>query len=102
MEITEIKSVTTKKKVTIGHKCDICGKIHIGGIPDDWHRFSGSHSEWCNDSCESVEYYTVCSPECYKEALRVALVNFGEYDSSEIDGFDLRFAKAISAFLNKP
>lgn len=48
MDIKETKEVTEVKTVTVGHKCDNCGKIHKGDFPDEWHNFSSHHNHWVN------------------------------------------------------
>jgi len=101
MKITEYKEVTQREKVTIGYKCDNCGKIHNGNsMPDDWHEFSGEHNSWGNDSRDSCVHYTACSPECYAKLLHRAVEEFEEFWDAEIDYFTIDFAKRMSVFLN--
>ena len=101
MKITEYKEVTQKKEVTVGFKCDNCGKVHSSNsLPDDWHEFSGHHNSWGNDSCESYEYYMACSPECYAKLLHNAVEEYKEYSTAEIDDFSIDFAVKLSFLLN--
>ena len=101
MKLTEYKEVTKRERVTIGYKCDNCGKIHNeNSMPDSWHEFSGHHNSWGNDSCESYEYYMACSPECYAKLLQKAVEEFEEYSDAEIDNFEIDFAKRMVSFLN--
>ena len=103
MVITEIKQVTENKKVTVGYKCNHCGKIHNGSdIPDDWHEFNSHHNSWGNDSVDSYEYYLACSPKCYAKLLKEAVDEYSgcDYDEVEISGFSLEFAKQLSESLN--
>lgn len=96
MELKEYKEVTEKRRVTIGYKCDVCGKAHYGNnYPNDWHEFSAHHNEWGKDSGDSYEYYLVCSPECYKIKLTSCINNFKEYESAEIDGMTVEFASKL-------
>ena len=100
MKIRETKEVTEKRVVTIGYKCDNCGKIHNGDFPEDWHEFSGHHNSWGNDSCDSYEYYMACSPECFAKLLQQAVKEFENYDDAEINGYQIEFAKRMVSFLN--
>ena len=100
MKITEYKEVTQRKEVTIGYKCDSCGKIHNGSYkPDNWHSFSGSHGEWGNDSIDSFKYYMVCSAACYVSMLNVAIKEYDDYNSAQIDYFTIEFAKELQSFI---
>lgn len=101
MKLTEYKEVTRKENVTIGYKCDNCGKIHNGSeLPNDWHEFSAYHNSWGNDSCESTERYMGCSPECYAKLFQKAVEEFENYRDAVIDDFEIAFAKKLSIFLN--
>lgn len=100
--IRETKIVTKTEEVTVGYKCDNCDKVHSGkSQPDEWHEFSGHHESWGNDSFESYEYYMACSPECYVNLLKKAVKEFEDYNTSEIDGFSIDFAKNMVGFLKK-
>ena len=86
MEITQQKKVTKLEKVIIGHKCDICKKQHDGDdYPDSWHYFHHQHEAWGNDSCDSAEWFLVCSPECYFKQLVKSLKKVGGNYGAEID-----------------
>ena len=101
MKIIEYKKVTQRKEVTVGFKCDNCGKVHSSNcLPDDWHEFSGYHNSWGNDSCESFEHYMACSPECYAKLLHKAVEEYKDYSDAEIDNFNIEFAAKLSFFLN--
>jgi hypothetical protein len=81
--------------------CDECGREHKGhDYPDDWHYFNGHHSSWGNDSCDSYQYYLVCSPECYAKQLKKAVREFGDYNTAEVDDMTIDFAKRLADFLN--
>ena len=75
----EVKERVVTERVLIEEKmfCDICGK-EIPKKSEYW-RVSTHHSDWGNDSCESVEHFDVCSQIC--------LMNkFAEYiDESDKD-----------------
>lgn len=96
MDIKETKEVTEVKSVTVGHKCDNCGKVHNGQFPDEWHHFSSHHNEWGNDSIDSYEYYDVCSPECYVKKLTEVVEGemSGRYDG-EVDDMEIQFARRM-------
>lgn len=90
MKLTE--PITIQSTRVIGVICDCCGlKKESNGIPNGWHEFSSGHSGWGNDSYESIETITVCSPLCYikklkQEADRVSNMkhhgaNVGDYDA---------------------
>jgi len=100
-EITELKEVTETKYVTVGYKCDSCGKVHTSkDLPNDWHEFNGHHNSWGCDSVDSYQYYVTCGLQCYGKLLREAIESFKDYDDSEIDGFSLGFARKMSEFFN--
>ena len=102
MRITQYKEVTEKREVIIGIKCDGCGKIHNGeSMPEGWHEFSAHHNHWGNDSVDSWNWYTACSPECYSRLLDETISEYEEYWSSKIDGFSIDFAKNLSNFLKQ-
>lgn len=94
---TEIKKVTSKQEVTIGYKCDCCGKeIYETQLPREWHNFNSNHDEWGNDSVDSYEYYDVCSPKCYKDKI-IEIVE-GEYKNRKfatIDEKSIQFARLL-------
>lgn len=97
----ETKEVKEQRQVIVAVICDNCGKEHKGSkMPKEWHSFYGSHHEWGNDSVDSVEDYMVCSPKCYKEKMTEAVNHFDGYDSAEIDGMAIQFAKNLVEFLN--
>lgn len=93
MDIKKTKEVTEVKTVTVGHKCDNCGKVHDGQLPDDWHIISSHHNEWGNDSIDSYQCYDVCSPKCYIEKLTEVVEGEmrGIYDG-EVDEMQIQFA----------
>lgn len=94
MELKEKKIVTQEKDVTIGYKCDACGKIHHGNFPNEWHFFSIEHREWGNDSIDSYESFEVCSPQCYIN--KISDIINGEYSDkfdAKIDSMEIQFAR---------
>ena len=100
MQIEETKEVTSKQKVVVGHKCDICNKISKGKIePESWHCFSSGHQSWGNDSIESIEWYLVCSPECYIEAIKVSIKDVADYQGAEIDEMTGKFAVLLIDYI---
>lgn len=96
MGITEKRNVTEFKTVTIGRKCDVCGKTHEGAYtPDEWHTFSHHHNEWGNDSIESLENHEVCSPECYWTKFKECVLDLKGYSSAKVDEFEIQFARRL-------
>ena len=67
------KTVKTTKRIRITEKviCDVCGKT----IADKNNRYAEywtletHHNDWGNDSCDSYEYFDLCSKDCVKERL---------------------------------
>ena len=105
MQITEEQKVTETKQVIIGYKCDICKKYHSKGkplneYPDNWHYFNHRHEGWDNDSIDSVEWFLVCSPECYFKQLKKSLKIVGEYHGAEIDDKEPSFIKDLLKYIN--
>lgn len=96
MEIRENKQIT--ESTVVGYKCDACkSKIAI----NDEYRFSNSHGEWDNDSCESHECHHVCSVKCYIKQIYRILDEWGEYKTLEIDGKPQWFIKQLIDLLPK-
>jgi hypothetical protein len=99
--ITKKETVTEFKEVTTGYKCDVCRKeIESKHFPDEWYRFSHGHGDWGNDSFESVEYFDVCSPECYLRQLFYSYKEMKSYRSAEIDDKPILFVKSLLDHLN--
>jgi predicted nucleic acid-binding Zn ribbon protein len=67
MRNMKYKKVTVTEVVCTELKCDICGK----DIP--WHEkfyhASMGHTDWGNDSVDSIEDFDLCSDECLYEFL---------------------------------
>lgn len=95
--LKEQKKVTKLENVTIGHKCDNCGKvINTERFPDEWHHFSSHHNEWGNDSCDSYEYYDVCSAKCYVEKFTDVVENeLNGRSDAEVDDKEIQFARVL-------
>lgn len=103
MEIKEKKEVTEVKEVTVGHKCDNCGKVvNKVNFPDEWHSFSSQHREWGNDSCDSFEYYEVCSPECYIDKFtKIVEVEMKDRHDAEINEMEIQFARRLVEYFKR-
>lgn len=96
MYLKEQKSVTEFKEITVGIKCDVCGKIHkCSYIPDEWHNISMHHNDWGNDSVDSYESFDVCSPKCYITKLKECVKELDGRHSAEVDYFDIYFARLL-------
>lgn len=67
MRETMYKKVTVTRTVCTKIKCDICDKV----IP--WHEkfyhVTTGHTDWGNDSVDSIEDFDLCSDECLYEFL---------------------------------
>lgn len=61
MNIVEKKTVAVVKEVTVGVKCDFCGKQVDHR---NYFHITTSHHDWGNDSIDSYEYMDACCPEC--------------------------------------
>lgn len=68
------------RQVTVAIECDHCNRRVEEADPTGWHHFSSSHTDWGNDSIESVESHDVCSWACYLAIVR-DLVN--DYDKAK-------------------
>lgn len=90
-----------KENVIVSIKCDGCGK-DINKDSKDHISFSGHHSEWSNDSEDSLIYYDICSPMCLSGALRKALEDFEDYHrSGEIMDFKIKNVIELVDYLTK-
>jgi len=95
MKVQVKKEVTKIEYVTTHHVCDACGKeSHSNSERSCWHRFNSNHQAWGNDSCDSFEYYEVCSVPCYILKLKEGINNADEY-GGEVDEFNIPFAKLL-------
>jgi len=96
MDIKETKEVKEVKSVTVGYKCNNCGKVHNGDFPDEWHHFSSHNNDLENDSILSYKYYDVCSPECYVEKLtEVVECKMSCIYDGEVDNMEIQFARRM-------
>lgn len=96
------KETTIQITKTIGVICDCCGKsLECDHLPRTWHEFSSHHSGWGNDSLESCETTTVCSPECYIKKLKDETQRIEEYKHypSEVGEFDVNFSILLCKYL---
>ena len=82
MEINEYRNVTTKQRVLIAIKCDVCGEYIVG----DYWKLTTSHNDWGNDSVESCEFFQLCSHSCIRKKLKDY---FDDCQSSSTQEFDL-------------
>ena len=99
MEIKKQEQVTQVKNVTVGHKCDNCGKeVNESRFPDEWHQFTSGHNEWGNDSYESIEQHDVCSPKCYVEKLTKVVGEMEDINDGEVDDMEVQFARRMVDF----
>lgn len=75
----ETKTYTKTEKIMTCEKryCDICEKE----ITDHHWEITTGHCDWGAESCESVEYFDICSPEC----LRKAFENYIEESNDDMN-----------------
>ena len=87
----EIKMVS--QKVRTGTICDICRRDSVEHIDfDSWGRVSWYHTDWVFDT----KTHDVCSPECYKMAIREALNDLdGNRMTGVINDLDYSFTKEL-------
>lgn len=86
---------TVNKEVRVGCKCDVCG-VEVKGYAAGWFHFNTHHSEWGNYSCESYEYYDVCSAECYVSKLTESVKDMSSYKrSGRIAEMSIEFAEKL-------
>jgi hypothetical protein len=96
----ETKEVTITEEVKTHAVCDVCGKeVLSSDLPDNWHEISAHHNDWGNDSIDSYKESMVCSPGCYKIMLKKIVSEFEEYNTAEVDGMNIKFAKSMVLFL---
>jgi len=60
MRITELRQRTISYKHVTGISCDACQKVILGAYIE----VTTSHSDWGNDSIDSIENFDFCSVEC--------------------------------------
>lgn len=75
---TEIKTIVKEVKEAVPTKriCDICGETVD---ESNWFRIITMHSDWGNDSAESLETRDACSPKCVLKFTEEYVVD--SYDS---------------------
>ena len=64
----EVRTRTITEKVcvsTIMH-CDVCDSVIDPDHESYWELTTGHH-DWGNDSCESIQYFDICSEACLKK-----------------------------------
>jgi hypothetical protein len=81
MKVYDKREVLVTKKILVKVVCDICKN----DIPEEHHRYkvTTGHNDWDNDSCESVEYWDICSDECLQKKFDLYLKS--EYFSKYIN-----------------
>lgn len=91
---------TVTQSVIVGYKCDVCGKESERA--EDWATMAHHHSQWGNDSCDSVENFDLCSPECYLIQLRSSADEMSSYYTAEIDDKPLAFVQRLIKWILSP
>lgn len=101
MKLTKTIHTIRKDTITVGYKCDICGKEHNDILlPENWHEFTIQHYAWEYDVWDTQ---IVCSVECYFKFLQEAVSTYKneKFTHIQIDEFNLQFAEQICNFINK-
>lgn len=93
------------RRVLTSIRCDVCNKedseLMKGwefDVPDGWHSFASSHSDWGNDSIESFDEHDVCSGSCYLARIREVLDDYGRDRNAptlRVDGHDIGFVISL-------
>lgn len=96
--ITEIRKIN--QDVVIGHKCDACG-VSADGMPDTWLGFNHHHHGWGNNSCDSYEYFHVCSPECFLVQLKKSVDELKNERTGEVADMPVLFAESLIKFMER-
>lgn len=94
MKIEKDQQVT--QKVTVGIKCDVCGKETNNISDPHFHHFSSNHSDWGSDSEESYEWHDVCSADCYFTKLKTLIIENSDSTTFEADDKSLTFLKDLT------
>lgn len=84
-EIFETKEHTVIDRVLVDTivTCDVCGE-QIQKNKGYWTSHTWHH-DWGNDSCESDEYFDLCSPQCLlKHAEEYSAYSNSRYNTEEI------------------
>lgn len=95
-----IEKQTVERTVIVGYRCDRCGNEDAKA--EDWITVSHGHSQWGNDSCESVQDFDLCSPKCYLAQLRESVEEMEGYRTGEVDHKPVAFVKALLDYLEAP
>ena len=83
-----MKKVTKEIDVLDCYVCDVCEKEMTA---HEVCKITGGHSDWDNDSSESIVTHEVCSGQCVLDIMKMMYIDFKEYDSAEINGIPIKF-----------
>lgn len=86
---------TVEREEAVDTKCDVCGKLAGTTNPKGWHGFSSHHSAWGNDSCDSFEWFDVCSVACFAIQLKKSIDGMGNKLGAEVSDMNIEFAKKL-------
>ena len=64
----EVKTHTVTEKVCVSTTmhCDVCDSVIDHEHESYWEVTTGHH-DWGNDSCESIQYFDICSATCLRK-----------------------------------
>jgi hypothetical protein len=96
-EIKEKKQVM--EDVVIAYKCDVCGSFekNYSIYREMWLNFNEGHTAWGNDSVDSIQYYDVCSVNCFMKKLGEIVPSIKDYDGAEVAEMPIAFAAQLLA-----
>jgi hypothetical protein len=80
-KITNLRQRTISEKHVVGIACDACQKE----ISDAYFDVVTSHSDWGNDSIDSVENFDFCSLECLMPHMSAFFKKAGGTEQYEIE-----------------
>ena len=79
----EVKTHTITEKVCVNETmhCDVCDSVIDHEHGSYWEVTTGHH-DWGNDSCESIEYFDICSEACLKKKFDEYIKESGANDDN--------------------
>ena len=99
MRLKEKQKITKEMDVTIGYKCDNCGKevkSKDRDHPDDWHLLG--HNSGYPEGYDSDE---VCSPKCYIEKVKYLSEMYKNDLNASIDDMTPKFALLLVEYTSQ-
>lgn len=96
------KQIQGPKTITAGFQCDQCASEQVSeDIPEGWHMFNVSLDRPGHDPVDNIQWYHVCSPECYIKKVGHLVAHLNDHvDEFEIDEMDRRFVNKLIHYVN--